>query len=77
MSTFRTFYRSIAAVGLMAVFVVSAAADTIRLKDGSIIKGKIVSFGDGKFTIVIGEGTRQRLQPLAPFAFTVPFRLQM
>jgi hypothetical protein len=35
-------------------------ADTIRLKDGSIIKGKIISFGEGKFTIVIGEGARQR-----------------
>jgi hypothetical protein len=35
-------------------------ADTIRLKDGSIIKGKIVSFGEGKFTIVIGDGARQR-----------------
>ena len=35
-------------------------ADTIRLKDGSIIKGKIVSFGEGKFTIVIGDGSRQR-----------------
>lgn len=37
-----------------------ALADTIRLKDGSIIKGKIVSFGGGKFTVAIGEGTRQR-----------------
>ena len=37
-----------------------AFADTIRLKDGSIIKGKIVSFGEGKFTIVIGDGARQR-----------------
>ena len=35
-------------------------ADTIRLKDGSIIKGKIITFGEGKFTIVIGDGTRQR-----------------
>jgi hypothetical protein len=35
-------------------------ADTIRLKDGSIIKGKIISFGEGKFTIVIGDGARQR-----------------
>jgi len=35
-------------------------ADTIRLKDGSIIKGKIVTFGEGKFIIVIGEGARQR-----------------
>lgn len=37
-----------------------AFADTIRLKDGSIIKGKIVTFGDGKFTVAIGEGTRKR-----------------
>ncbi len=35
-------------------------ADTIRLKDGSIIKGKIVSFGDGKFTILIDDGVKQR-----------------
>lgn len=35
-------------------------ADTIRLKDGSIIKGKIITFGEGKFTIVIGDGARQR-----------------
>jgi PA-IL-like protein len=39
---------------------VLAFADTIRLKDGSIIKGKIVNFGNGQFTVAIGEGTRQR-----------------
>lgn len=39
---------------------VFALADTIRLKDGSIIKGKIVSFGGGKFVVMIGEGSRQR-----------------
>lgn len=37
-----------------------AFADTIRLKDGSIIKGKIVSFGAGKFLIAMGEGSRRR-----------------
>src|SRR5687767_4748130 len=37
-----------------------AFADTIRLKDGSIIKGKIISFTGGVFTIVISDGTRQR-----------------
>jgi hypothetical protein len=35
-------------------------ADTIKLKDGSVIKGKIVTFGGGKFTVVISDGTRQR-----------------
>lgn len=39
----------------------SALADTIRLKDGSIIKGKITGFSDGKFTISVGEGSRQRI----------------
>jgi hypothetical protein len=37
---------------------VIAFADTIRLKDGSIIKGRIVSFAAGKFTVAIGEGSR-------------------
>jgi hypothetical protein len=37
-----------------------AFADTIRLKDGSIIKGKIVNFTGGKFTVTVGEGSRQR-----------------
>lgn len=37
-----------------------AFADTLRLKDGSILKGKIVSFGSGKFTVAIGEGSRRR-----------------
>lgn len=39
---------------------VIAFADTIRLKDGSIIKGKIVSFGSGKFIVAMGEGSRRR-----------------
>ena len=45
---------------LTVSMTVLAFADTIRLKDGSIIKGKIVSFGSGKFTVVIGSGTRAR-----------------
>lgn len=44
------------------IFALSAAAfaDTIRLKDGSRIKGKITGFSGGKFTVVIGEGSRRR-----------------
>ena len=38
----------------------SGLADTIRLKDGSIIKGTIVSFAEGRFVIVVGEGLRRR-----------------
>jgi PA-IL-like protein len=50
------------AIALLVIVVLSvvALADTIRLKDGSIIKGKIASFGAGKFVVVIGEGSRKR-----------------
>ena len=55
-STFRAVF-SFAAVLVLSF---SVLADTIRLKDGSIIKGTIVSFADGRFTVSIGEGTRRR-----------------
>lgn len=43
-----------------------AFADTIRLKDGSIIKGKIVSFSSGRFLIAMGEGSRRRELSFTP-----------
>jgi hypothetical protein len=48
------------ALCLVFSMTVLAFADTIRLKDGSVIKGKIVSFGGGKFTVLVGSGTRAR-----------------
>ncbi len=49
---------------LMVVLVVGASltvfADTIRLKDGSVIRGQIVSFKNEQFTIVVGSGSRGR-----------------
>jgi hypothetical protein len=35
-------------------------ADTIRLKDGSVLRGQIVSFKNEQFTILVGSGTRGR-----------------
>ncbi len=52
--------RAACAFCLMFSMTVLAFADTIRLKDGSIIKGKIVNFSGGKFTVVVGTGTRTR-----------------
>lgn len=49
-----------AAAFLLAAMSAFAFADTIRLKDGSIIKGRIVSFGSGKFVVAMGEGSRRR-----------------
>ena len=54
------FFRVVCALCLALSMTVSAFADTIRLKDGSIIKGKIVNFNGGKFTVVIEDGTRTR-----------------
>jgi hypothetical protein len=56
-------YRPFRIVGalILAISLFAAAfADTVRLKDGSIIKGKIVGFKDGQFTVAIGEGPRRR-----------------
>lgn len=46
--------------GLMILLSIAAFADTLRLKDGGIIKGRIVSFAGGTFTIAVGEGPRAR-----------------
>lgn len=45
---------------LILTLTTLALADTIRLKDGSIIKGKIVGFGNGKFIVAMGDGSRKR-----------------
>lgn len=53
-------FRVICSLVLVLSLSMLAFADTIRLKDGSILKGKITLFASGKFTIVIGEGSRSR-----------------
>jgi PA-IL-like protein. len=45
---------------LVICFSIAGFADTIRLKDGSKVKGKIVSFTGGKFIVAVGEGSRRR-----------------
>ncbi len=54
------FFRISCALCLVLALFSLVLADTIRLKDGSIIKGKIVNFSNGQFTVLIGEGSRQR-----------------
>ena len=49
---------------LSALLLVSLAtpllADTIRLKDGSVIRGQVIGFKDQQFTILIGSNQRGR-----------------
>jgi hypothetical protein len=54
------FFRVALALSLLFCLCVLAFADTIRLKDGSIIKGKIISYRDGQFVVSIGDGPRAR-----------------
>src|SRR5688500_14052219 len=60
MNRFRQFARVALAGVFIALLTVASFADTIRLKDGSIIKGTITGFAGGKFTIEIGQGGRKR-----------------
>lgn len=54
-------------VALALGAVVPVIADTIRLKDGSVIRGQIVSFKNEQFTILVGSGTRGRKSRITVF----------
>jgi hypothetical protein len=54
------FVRVVLSLTLLLTFCIAAFADTIRLKDGSVVKGRVIGFKDGKFVVVIGEGSRER-----------------
>jgi hypothetical protein len=50
----------LSAFALIAVLAVPSLADTIRLKDGSVIRGEVVGFRDQQFTVLIGTGSKGR-----------------
>lgn len=52
-------YASCAVVLVLSLFV-PIVADTIRLKDGSVIRGQVIDFKDQQFTILIGAGSKGR-----------------
>jgi len=54
------FVRSLIVFALVVGVTLPALADTIRLKDGSVIRGQIVSFKNEQFTILVGGGSRGR-----------------
>ena len=47
--------RPLAALAVLCALGVSALADTIRMKDGQVIRGQIVAFRDQQFTVLIGS----------------------
>src|SRR4030095_16134874 len=60
MSPTSNVFRALVSLLLVVCFCIGGFADTIRLKDGSKVKGKIVSFSGGKFIVAVGEGSRRR-----------------
>ncbi len=56
----RNLVKTILAVSLVLCLGLTAVADTIRLRDGTVIRGEIVSFKDQQFVVLIGAGGRGR-----------------
>ena len=54
-----TILKSLAVAAVVAAMSLVSFADTLHLKDGSVIKGKIVAFSGGKFTVVMGKGAHR------------------
>jgi hypothetical protein len=54
------FARAVVAFALVFAVTMPVLADTIKLKDGSVIRGQIISFKNEQFTILVGGGSRGR-----------------
>jgi hypothetical protein len=52
--------RPLIALALTLALCAVGLADTIRMKDGQVIRGQIVGFRDQQFTVLIGTGARGR-----------------
>ncbi|QQS46943.1 MAG: hypothetical protein IPM66_24225 [Acidobacteriota bacterium] len=66
MSVKKSLSRAFLLIFLVAAVGVCAMADTIKLKDGSVLKGKVVSYREGRFTIIvyIGGSSSQHVIPV-------------
>ena len=56
----KTPIRLLIALVLPFVLISPTFADTIRLKDGSVIHGQVIAFKDQQFTVLIGGGSKGR-----------------
>ncbi|HEY3040840.1 MAG TPA: LecA/PA-IL family lectin [Pyrinomonadaceae bacterium] len=52
--------RSFCLFASVLVLFVPAFADTIRLKDGNVIRGQVIGFKDQQFTVLVGSGAQGR-----------------
>jgi len=56
----KTMLRPFGSLTLVLALLVPALADTIRLKDGNVIRGQVVGFKDQQFTVLVGSGVQGR-----------------
>lgn len=56
----KKFFSCVLSLFLLFVLTVPVLADTIKLKDGSVIHGQVIEFKDGQFTVLIGSGSKGR-----------------
>ena len=56
----RKIFRLLLAFSLLTALATPLFADTIRLKDGSVIRGTVIGFKDQQFTILIGGNAKGR-----------------
>jgi hypothetical protein len=52
--------RTVGSLALVLALFVPALADTIRLKDGNVIRGQVIGFKDQQFTVLVGSGAQGR-----------------
>jgi hypothetical protein len=56
----KTSLRIIGFFALVLVIALPVFADTIRLKDGNVIRGQVIGFKDQQFTVLVGSGAQGR-----------------
>lgn len=56
----KKFLFPLTAIVLITAFTIPVVADTIRLKDGTVIRGDVVGFKDQQFTVLMGSGSKGR-----------------
>ena len=56
----KTSLRTFGSFALVVALFVPALADTIRLKDGNVIRGQVIGFRDQQFTVLVGSGAQGR-----------------
>ena len=56
----KTTLRTFGSFALVVALFVPILADTIRLKDGNVIRGQVIGFRDQQFTVLVGSGAQGR-----------------